>query len=250
MIDRLDDLRAAASLPGISGGDFINYAERQLQAAASRLSRPAGVPRPPETPTTDPDGMESGPKDDTIDGWRDFLDTYPDSPKAEAASFRMTRLIAGNSATAAGFHGIPFSRRADRQWLQTRIGACRMDPATDPEAVIAAIRDHEARFPAGRYRDDLNLLRAGALDRLREIPAGARIVRDRSWPIPSSATCMWWPCSNPRTSPSGCWIPSSARQPPRRSAARPGAIARLRLLVDGDTFLSRLKPMMPWLEEG
>jgi hypothetical protein len=247
VIDRLDDLRAAASLTGISGGDFLNYANgnrKQLPPAFASLLEF----RDRLKSTTDPDGMESGPKDDTIEGWRVFLDTYPDSPKAEAASFRMTRLIArkfrGSPAiTAFHFPDAPIANG------YKHVSHSRMDPATDPDAVIVAIRDHELRFPAGRYRDDLNLFRAGALiDSGKFRQALALLETILSTPAQRDLHVV--------ALLESADIAQRLLDPEQRAAAAkafrstPGAIARLRLLVDGDTFLSRLKPLVPWLEQG
>lgn len=247
VINRLDDLRAAASLPGISGADFLNYAggrRNQLPPVFASLLEF----RDRLKTTTDPDGGESGPKDDSIEGWRVFLETYPESPKAEAASFRMTRLIArkfrGSPAiTAFHFPDAPIVNG------YKHVSVERIDPATDPDAVLVAIRDHEMRFPAGRYQDDLNLLRAGALIDSGKFRQALGLL-DVILASPSQRDLHVLALLESADIAQRLLEPEQRAAVAKAFRGTPGAIARLRLLVDGDTFLSRLKPLMPWLEEG
>lgn len=246
VIDRLDDLYAAASLPGIRTKDFLNYANGIKEVLPPAFQSLLDF-RERLKPMTDDDGNELGPKEDTIDGWRRFLELYPDSPKAEAASFRLTRLIARKDRPApriAAFHfpdaPIP---NGYKQVLVKRV-----EPATDPAGVIAAIHHHERQFPMGRYQDDLNLLRAGAL-----IDAGK---------FPQALVLLESILSNPTqrdlhviAALEFSDIAQRLIDPEQRASSAsafrrtPGAINQLRRLVDGDTFLSRLKPLLPWLEE-
>jgi hypothetical protein len=100
----------------------------------------------------------------------------------------------------------------------------------------------------GRYQDDLNLLRAGAL-----IDAGK---------FPQALVLLESILSNPTqrdlhviAALEFSDIAQRLIDPEQRASSAsafrrtPGAINQLRRLVDGDTFLSRLKPLLPWLEE-
>jgi predicted negative regulator of RcsB-dependent stress response len=124
-----------------------------------------------------------------------------------------------------------------------------MDPANDPEAVIAAIRQHEARFPAGRYRDDLNLLMAGALIDSGKF-AQALVLLDSILANPVQRDLHVVASLEFAEIAQRLIDPEQRAQAAKAIRRSPGAMKRLALLVDGDTFLSRLKPLMPWLENG
>jgi hypothetical protein len=160
----------------------------------------------------------------------------------------MTRLIARQYRTSRGIEAFHFPDAPIPNGYK-RVEVERAEPANDPEAVIAAIRQHQARFPADRYRDDLNLLMAGALiDKgdfsqalaLLESILGNPIQRD----LHVIAALDFADVAQRLLDPESRAAVANAI---RRT---PGTLAHLRLLVDGDTFLSRLKPLMPWLENG
>lgn len=235
VVDRLDDLHSAASLPDITTSGFIAYASGNKQlppAFASLLSYRARL-----TPRQE----NAGPSNDTITGWQEFLATYPDSPKAEAASFRLTRLFARQ------FRGrvqVAAFRFPDAPVINgyKHISVARPDPADDPEAVLAAIAEHEARFPAARYQDDLNLLRAGALiDQEKFDEALVLLTSLLSNPVQADLHTL--------AALNFCDIAQRLLDPSTRgpvlSAFRqnPRALSLLKSLIHGDTFLSRLGPM-------
>lgn len=245
VIDRLDDLLAATHVPGVRGEDLSRY------ASGDPASLPPGFRslldyRERLATGTDAEGNETGPTNDTIAGWREFLDRYPQSPKAEAASFRLTRLIARQYRTSRRIAAFHFPE-APIPGGYKRVEVIRMDPANDPEAVIAAIRAHEQRFPQGRYRDDLALLEAGA-----RIDAGK---------FPQALALLDGVLSNPVQKDlhviAALELADIAQRlltPDERGAVAqalrksPAHLERLRRMVDGDTFLSRAKPLMAWLE--
>lgn len=240
IVNRLDDLAAAASLTDITLADFTQYANgrydklppafESLISFRKRLTIDSGT---------------SQAQDDTIHGWQEFLQTYPDSPKAEAASFRLTRLIARKYRTRVKIEAFRFPDAPIYQGYK-HIGIDREDPGTDPDTVIAAIREHEAKFPNTRYQDDLNLLRSGAL-----IDAGK---------FAEALTLLESILLNPTQGDLHQLaaldfgdIAQRLLEPEQRHAVmnafrnNPAALAHLKLLVEGDTFLSRLQPMMPFL---
>lgn len=247
VIDRIDDLQAAASLKGIRTADFLEYAK------GGRASLPPAFAslldfRDRLKVLTDADGNETGLANDTIEGWRSFLELHPESPKAEAASFRMTRLIARQFRTSRRIEAIHFPDAPIPNGYK-HVGVHRADPANDPDAVIAAIRQHQARFPEGRYRDDLNLLTAGALIDKGEFPQALALlesilVNPTQRDLHVVAALEFSDVAQRLLDPASR---AAAAKAIRRT---PGAMGHLRLLVDGDTFLSRLKPLMPWLENG
>ena len=245
VIDRLDDLHAAASLPGITMADFISYANGhhdKLPPAFSSLLEFRSHLKPLQSA----DGWDIGPRNDTIAAWRDFLEKFPDSPKAEAASFRMTRLISRQYRTSRRISAIHFPDAPIPNGYK-HVEVMRMDPSDGSEVVLAAISDHEARFPGGRYRDDLNLLRAGALIDSGKFAQALSLLEnllknEMQRDLHAVAALEFADIAQRLLDPSQRAAVAAAM---RRT---PGAMDHLRALVDGDTFLSRLKPMMPWLE--
>ncbi|MBC8127820.1 MAG: tetratricopeptide repeat protein [Gloeobacteraceae cyanobacterium ES-bin-144] len=247
VIDRLDDLHSAVSLPGIRTEDFSNYTNGHHGALPPAFKSLLDY-RQRVTTVTDVDGNEVPSAQDTIPQWRAFLELYPNSPKAEAASLRLTRLIAREYRGSPRIRAFYFPAAPIPNGYK-RVACDRPNPANDPKAVIAAIDDHEARFPNGRYHDDLSLLRAGALIDLGEFPE-ALVLVDQTLANPSQrdlhlvAALAFAEIAQNLLEP-------TKRQPIANSLRNsPGAMARLAMLVDGDTFLSRLKPLMPWLEGG
>jgi TolA-binding protein len=247
VIDRLDDLLAAASLPGIRGEDLSRYAAGDFKSLPPAFKSLLYY-RDRVKVLTDVDGNETGLKNDTIEGWREFLETYPDSPKAEAASFRMTRLVARQYRTSRRISAFHFPEAPIPNGYK-RLEVIRTEPASDPEAVIAAIRQHEARFPAGRYRDDLNLLMAGALIDSEKFALALELL-DLILANPVQRDLHVVAALEFADIAQRLIEPDQRAQAAKAIRRGQGGRERLRRLVDGDTFLSRLKPLMPWLENG
>jgi hypothetical protein len=241
----LDDLTAAAALPGITTADYLNYATDKKEALPpafkSLLDYNERI-----RPQINSQGYETGElTNDTIEGWREFLNAYPDSPKGEAASFRMTRLIARQSRgrpsiTAYHFPAAPIPNGYKHVELSRGV-------SQNPNEVLAAITQHEKRFSNARYQDDLDLLRAGALIDLGEFPNALALLE----------TILSNPVQRDLHAVAALEFADIAQRllltEQRASAAEafrhtPGALPRLGNLVSGDTFLSRLQPLMPWLE--
>ncbi|WAC19577.1 tetratricopeptide repeat protein [Luteolibacter sp. SL250] len=233
--DRLDDLLAAASLNGITTADFLTYANNRkpLPPAFDSLVEFRKRLEVKED--------ETQPANDTIHGWQEFLDRYPDSPKAEAASFRLTRLIARNYRGRTQVRAFHFPD-APIPGGYKRIDIHRPDPTGDPGEVLAAISNHEMRFPEARYQADLDLLRAGAfidLDRFDE----ALLLLNGILADPGQGDLHTLAALN------FCDIAQRLLEPSTREKSLAAfrvdgrALAVLRLLVKGDTFLSRLQPM-------
>ncbi len=242
-IDRLDDLKSAASLANITTRDFSDYANGRIQKLPSAFASLLDF-RDRLKPKTE--GTESGAKNDTIDGWNQFLLTYPDSPKAEAASFRLTRLIARNFRSQQKIAAFPFPQAPIPSGYK-RVKITRIDPAHNPDAVLTAIANHEKRFPMGRYLDDLNLLKAGAL-----IDAGnfkqalellAAILENPVQKDLHVIAALEFADICQRL-----LLPDQRAPVAAALRSSPNDLKRLWRLVNGDTFLSRLQPLMSWLE--
>ena len=178
--------------------------------------------------------------------WSEYLDHYPDSPKAEAASFRLTRLPARQYRGSRRISAFHFPEAPIPNGYK-RLVVARPDPANDPEVILAAIAAHEERFPAGRYPDDLNLLRAGAL-----IDAGkfdhALELLDRILSNPSQRDLHVIAALDFADIAQRLLVPAERATVAGAMRDAPDALMCLRRLVEGDTFLSRLQPLMPWLD--
>jgi hypothetical protein len=245
-INRLDDLTAAASLPGITTEDYLNYARGHKEALPPAFKSLLDF-RERMAPQINSQGYETGElKNDTIEGWHGFLETYPGSPKAEAASFRMTRLIARQSrgrASITAFHFPAAPIPNGYKHLEVERGVSH-----NPAEVLNAITLHEERFPKGRYQDDLNLLRAGVLIDLGDFSKALALLETiLANPVQRDLHVM--------AALEFADIAQLLLLPEERSRAAEafrqtaGAMQRLGRLVAGDTFLSRLQPLMPWLEK-
>ncbi|MEO5917630.1 MAG: tetratricopeptide repeat protein [Luteolibacter sp.] len=245
VVDRLDDLMAAASLPGITAADFANYAagvrDKLPPAFKSFLDfrkRLAFV--------NDSNSDTEISRNDTPEGWAEFLATYPDSPKAEAASLRYVRLIARQhrgrpSVEVERFPEASVPDGYKRVWIE------EAERESDPAMILSLIAAHEKRFPKGRYRQDLNLLKAAALIDKVDLPEATKCLLEiLGDPVQGDLHQI--------AALNFCEISQRLLVPAERQAVveafrkNPVALPKLRLLVNGDTYLSRLHPLMPWLE--
>jgi tetratricopeptide (TPR) repeat protein len=245
VINRLDDLAAAASLPNITLADYTAYAAgrhatlppefRSLLDFRARLKL-----------TEDDQGMEGDPVNDTIDGWREFLELYPDSPKLEAASLRLTRLLARQYRGRIRVRAFHFPEAPIPNGYK-HIVVERPIPTPNPKLVLAAINDHEARYSTGRYQDDLDLLRAGALIDDGDYPQAMELL-ERILANPAQRELHGGAVLNFGDIAQRLLDPAQRLKVATALRRRPAAMSILKCLVAGDTCLARLAPLMPWLE--
>ncbi len=138
---RFGDRRGGRDDPDLEPvADFVEY-----------LNRIARVP--------DGDGSGTHAVNDTIAGWREFLARYPESAKAEAAQFRLTRLIVRGVRTEVGVEAFFWPDSPIPNGYK-RIGV-RRDQPFDAGRVIAALDEYDRKFPDGRYAAEVRLLRGG-----------------------------------------------------------------------------------------
>ena len=116
-------------------------------------------------------------------------------------------------------------------------------------AVIAAIRAHEQRFPDGRYREDLALLEAGALIDAGRFPRALSLL-DAVLSNPVQKDLHVIAALELADIAQRLLIPEERAAVAKALRNSPAQMERVRLMVDGDTFLSRAKPLMPWLAGG
>ncbi|MCP5531941.1 MAG: hypothetical protein H7A48_02090 [Akkermansiaceae bacterium] len=245
IIDRLDDLEAAASLPGIATVDLRRYADGRFRDLPPGFAAFVEF-RGRLAPLLDEQGFETGRRNDTIEGWREFLEKHQDSPKAEAASLRLTRLIARQHRgriliTACHFPEAPIPNG------YKHVSVARDIPDGDPDEVLAAIDAHERRFPGGRYQADLNLLRAGALIDAREFSRALPLI-EGILANPRQQDLRVVALLNFMDIAQRLLVPEERLEAAKAFRRSTASMKRLRKLVRGDTFLWRLGPLMPWLE--
>ncbi len=97
---------------------------------------------------------------DTIAGWREFLGQFPDTPKAEAARFRLMRLICRRYRTQVSVDRFDWPEAP--VWNGYTRVEVRRDVPFDSEVVFGVLDEYAARHPGGRYAAEVRLLRAGA----------------------------------------------------------------------------------------
>jgi tetratricopeptide (TPR) repeat protein len=245
-LNRIDDLTAAASLKNISTQDFIHYKSGRHDSLPPAFASLIDF-RNRLVLKRDEHGFETVPMNDTIEGWQEFLNVYPDSPKAESASFRLTRLIARQQRGTRRISAYRFPE-APIPGGYKRVTVERVHPDGTPRDVLDAIAQHEKRFPKKRYQDDLNLLRAGAL-----IDAGeyknALVLLDGILTNPVQKDLHVMAALDFMDVAQRLLVTKERIAAAEALRSTPNAMERLQKLVEGDTFLSRLQPLMPWLKD-
>lgn len=244
-ISRLDDLAAAASLSDITLAEFADFANGRHDRLPLQFKSLLDF-RERLKPVKDENGDEQGPVNDTIAGWREFLDTYPDSPKREAASLRLTRLIARQYRGSILVRAFHFPEAPIRHGYK-RIAADRPQP-NNPELVLEAIRDHQANHSTGRYQDDVDLLRAGALIDAGD-PGHALQLLEKVLANPAQRDLHPVALLNLGEIAQELLDPAKRAKTAAALRRHPAALDILKRLIHGDTCLARLAPLLPWLEQ-
>lgn len=239
MIDQIDDLKAAASLPGIQPTDFFDYLagrHENLPASFNSLLAFRALAGNPDPYLADSDIDET---------WRNFLTKYPDSPKSEAASLRCVRLMTRRLCGRAEIRAVHFpDSPIAAGYKQVKRMNRQAGHATD--AVFKEIERHERRFPRGRYQDDINLLKAAALADSGD-PRAALTIIEGILNNPAQRDLQMVATVEMMGIAQQLLVPEQRLAAANAFRSNPGAIDHLQRLVEGQTFLSRLKPMMPWL---
>lgn len=244
-IDRLDDLAAAASLPDITVAEFADYANGRHTSLPSQFKSLLDF-RERLKITKDENDNDRGPANDTIAGWREFLETYPDSPKREAASLRLTRLIARQYRGTILVHAFHFPDAPIPNGYKL-IAPVRPQP-NQPEVVLDAILNHQSNHSTGRYQDDLDLLRAGALTDSGN-PSEALMLLEKVLANPAQRDLHPVALLNLGEIALDLLDPAKRIQTATALRTHPASLSLVKRLIHGDTCLSRLQPLLPWLED-
>ncbi len=241
-VDRMDDLAAAASLEGIGMEDYRNYAAGRMDGLPGAFESLVDFRE-----RLKPLGMEQEPVDDTMGGWRSFLENYPGSPKAEAAALRLTRRVARLFRTRVTVQAYAFPE-APITGGYKRVVVLRDDIKDGTDFVMSMIGEYDARFPDGRYRDDIDLLRAGVMIDRGEPELALGLIQ-RILETPWQRDLHGVAVLNFGEIAEELGAPGRREGAIRAFRENPEAVETLRKLATGDTYLSRLKPLLPWLEE-
>lgn len=244
-IDRLDDLAAAASLPDITVAEFADYANGNHDSLPPQFKSLLDF-RDRLRILKDENDNDKGPANDTIAGWREFLETYPDSPKREAASLRLTRLIARQSRGTLLVRAFHFPEAPIPNGYK-RIEPERPQPA-NPQATLDAILNHQANHSTGRYQDDLDLLRAGALTDANN-PSEALMLLEKILANPAQRDLHPVALLNLGEIALDLLDPAKRTRTAAALRSHPASLSLVKRLILGDTCLSRLHPLLPWLED-
>jgi hypothetical protein len=252
LVDDLDDLASAAGAPGIQPALFREYSSIRLSRNAPPPAAGEWLPLAPWLafldrirPVQRPDGSETA-NNDTVESWEAYLREFPDGPKSEAASLRLLRKKVRAVCPipqVRAFH-FPDAPIPNGYKQLTRAKEC---PAPRLAELMNSLDAHESRFPGGRYRADLRVLRAAvAMQRKDYQPALkclAEVLADRAHPeLRMDASLYFSELSLRLLDP---------HERPAVAAAfrteRP-ALTFLKNLAHGDTCLFRLRPLIDWLE--
>jgi hypothetical protein len=252
-VNDLDDLISVAAAPGINPGLFRRYVAVRRGGQKPPVAEGDWSILAPWLEFREGSRLVGGewskrPNWYTPAAWEAYLEKFPDGPKSEPASLRILVLKVRklcpvpkvrafhfpDSPILAGYKRIIRPEEVNREEL-TRL--------------VAALDEHERRFPDGRYRADIGLLRAAVAADLGDYETAVGdltdLLFDPAHPeLHADAAMQFADCGlrlvdlNERAG-----LIVAFRK-------RPQAISLLRSLAYGDTCLFRVRPMMEWLEKG
>lgn len=250
LVDDLDDLATAAGAPGITADLFRRYAALRRQKAPVPPAAGEWQPLAPWLAYLEclrrVDPSLSGA--DAIQLWERYLKDHPDSPKSEAASFRLLRLKVRAVSPVPQVQAFHFPDSPIPHGYK-RLKTPRPADADVLDGLLDALDTHESKYPGGRYRADLRVLRAAVATQARDYPLAlkclAEVLADPSHPELRLNAALYFSELSLRLLDTRERAAVAAAFRTEREA-----LPFLKNLVHGDTCLSRLRPLMAWLEEG
>jgi TolA-binding protein len=263
-VDDLDDLRSVAEAPTTTAPLLTRYAEMRDKNEVPPAAEGEWAPYKPwlafedrirrDPPPNEDESSYGGYSEykverhaDTIEAWEAYLKEFPNGPKTEAASLRLLRLrvralLPIPQVNAYHFPEAPLLngyKRSDRP-EDLKEG--------DLQELRKAVQDYRAKFPAGRYQADFLLLEASVLGHCGDPGAAladlATILADPAHPELRMDAALEL-----------AGISLRLLDPPARAETvaafrkTPAIMPFLKNLIDGDTCVARLRPMLPWLEK-
>jgi tetratricopeptide (TPR) repeat protein len=252
LVDDLDDLASAAELADITPDLFSRYASLRR---AKNQPPPAAGEWEPLAPwlafldrirtVTTPGGYEQA-NNDTTEAWERYLREFPNGPKSEAASLRLLRGKVRAACPIPQVQAFHFPEAPIPNGYKRLTRPPEADGAT-LRALTKALDEHESRFPSGRYRADIRVMRAAVAAQSRDYPVAvkclAEVLEDPAHPELRMNAALYF-----------SEISLRLLDPHERAAvvaafrSERAAVPFLKNLVHGDTCLFRLRPLMAWLE--
>ncbi|MBB5351174.1 tetratricopeptide (TPR) repeat protein [Haloferula luteola] len=236
--DHIRDLTVAAHLPGVDPDSFHIYAESRITSSP-----------PPDLPEIFAPMVEFNQlavQTNTTTNWQAYLDTFPSSPKADAVRLRILRKQVRDYAPVPSIEPFQFPDAPIPGGYKRAV----MPPSqtgTEPSSLLAAIELYQKDFPDTPYLADLSLLKAAVQLRQGQVdsslPVLARIINDPSHAELRTEAGLYF-----------AWIAQDLLEADRRqpivTALRqhPQALKIVTQLALGDTFLFRLRPLLPALQ--
>ena len=254
LVTDLDDLQQVAAVPGMTPDLFSRYAKVRLKSMPIPEAREEWEPLAPFLAFTalarsqELGEYEAG-RDEfrrQISDWESFLAKYPNSPKSEAASFRLLRLKVRWSCPTPQIDAFMFPEAPIPNGYKRVYQAAEPKPEVS-RALSDALAAHRRKYPKGRYGADLNVLQ-GAVDISLDPPKAlgelcAAATDEKHPELTVDAALYFAGCAQRLLNPDERMVYADAFR------KCPEALALLHKLAYADTCLSRLRPMLPWLEE-
>jgi len=186
------------------------------------------------------------PNNDTIESWERYLRDFPNGPKSEAASLRLLRKKVRVACPIPQVEAFFFPESPIPRGYKRLIRSPEADQAT-LHALTKELDAHEKRFPGGRYRADILVLRGAIAEQSRDYPmalkAFAEVLADPAHPELRMNAALYF-------SEVSLLLLDKNERPFVAAAFRSERTAMpfLKNLSHGDTCLFRLRPLMEWLE--
>jgi tetratricopeptide (TPR) repeat protein len=253
LVDDLDDLAAAVEAPGITPGLYHRYADLRQTKKAPPPAAGEWEPLAPWLAFLDrirpiqlPNGYDEA-NADTLESWERYLRDFPDGPKSEAASLRLLRKKVREVCPVPQVEAFHFPE-APIPGGYKRLARPEEEAGDATLRALAKELDaHEKRFPGGRYRADIDVLRAGIAVQSHDYPAAlkllAGVLADPAHPELRMNAAL-------HLSEVSLLLLDKNERPFVAAAFRSerAALPYLKNLVHGNTCLFRLRPLMAWLE--
>ncbi|MCW1915016.1 hypothetical protein OJ996_15625 [Luteolibacter sp. GHJ8] len=250
--DDLDDLSSAALAPGITIDLFQRYAELRLSRGVPPAAEGEWKPLAAHLAFLDrirevenEDGWMR-PNGNTIASWEEYLRMFPNGPKSRSASFRLLRLKVREIAPIPQVRAFFFPEAPIPGGYKhlLRPSSAVPEKVAALEAELAA---HAARYP-DRYVADLAMLRAALAahrgDYTIALENLSSVLADPDHPELRMDAALYFSEISLRI------LDLSDRASVMDAFRKaPAAMPWLEKLVNGDTCLSRLRPLMPCLDQ-
>ncbi len=167
VINDLDDLELFMAAPGVTPQMRADYFRWRLARRVEGVESTAWAPAADFLsflrniqPLPDTQGYRPTLTNDTVAGWEEFLQKYPESPKAEAARLRMARLIYRTYRTRVGVQ--PFFWPESPIWNGYKRVVVKRGQPFNQRRVLAALDEYDRLHPDGHYAAEVKLMRGGA----------------------------------------------------------------------------------------